>query len=94
MRIVGLATSGVESLFEGRPVWLQWFDPEANEGVGQAQLTILLDQAQRFESFTDAMNTWRSRSKARPDRDDGKPNRPLTAFHVEIVDLTTHPGGV
>jgi hypothetical protein len=48
--------------------------------------------ALRFENGGDAMRFWRQQSILQPLRDDGKPNRPLTAFTVEIGELTTQEG--
>ena len=38
----------------------------------------------RFVSIAEAMEYWRTVSTTVPFRPDGKPNRPLTAYTVEI----------
>ncbi len=42
-----------------------------------------IEQATKFEGV-DAFVLWRTPDPRAPVRDDGKPNRPLTAFTVEI----------
>jgi hypothetical protein len=53
-------------------------------GRGHVVFTPHVEKALRFESAGAAMEFWRTRSKTVPTRPDGKPNRPLTAFTVEI----------
>lgn len=64
--------------------YLAVFDPDAYEGRGHSQWTDQLALAIQFETFEAAFETWRVTSSIRPTRDDGKPNRPLTAFNIEI----------
>jgi hypothetical protein len=40
-----------------------------------------------FEAMSDAFILWRTIPQSRPVREDGAPNRPLTAFSVEIIPL-------
>lgn len=65
------------------------FDPDAFDGAGHVELTADLDRALRFPSGAAALGTWRLQSTVRPERRDGKPNRPMTAYTVEI--LATRP---
>jgi len=85
MRVLGLAMTG-QMFDEDKPQWLKSYDVEAHGGRGDAVLTGDRDQALRFEGFPEAMTAWRTVSKKKPKRADGKPNRPLTGFHVEIED--------
>jgi hypothetical protein len=64
--------------------YLQWFDAEMHDGRGEAQFTPDLAKAKLFKDFDEAMEFWRTRSKTRPYRDDGAPNRPLTAFNITV----------
>lgn len=64
--------------------WLMAYVPEANDGMGAAVWTAVIEDALRFESFVAAMECWRQVPANRLVRDDGQPNRPLTAFTVEI----------
>ena len=38
-------------------------------------------------TFQDVMDCWKTRSLVAPLRDDGKPNRPLTAYSIEPVEI-------
>jgi hypothetical protein len=62
--------------------YLQWSDPDANDGFGNDWWTTDLAKAKRFATFTDAMECWKAQSSIRPFRDDGRPNRPMTAYSV------------
>lgn len=62
--------------------YLEWSDPDAKNGYGDDRWTTDLNRAQRFGSFSEAMECWKAQSRVRPLRDDGKPNRPMTAYHV------------
>lgn len=81
IRVLGSASSDWEP---DTPTWLKAGDVEAFDGRGDATLTSNVDEALRFESPVAALMFWRSQSETRPLRDDGQPNRPLTAFTVEI----------
>lgn len=67
--------------------WLKVYDPDAYSGRGRADFTDNQSKALRFDKSS-AFECWRLVSAIRPVRMDGKPNRPLTAFHVSI-----HPYG-
>ena len=58
-------------------------DVDAFDGRGDARFGSL-DEALRFEDHRAAFEYWRRQSTVRPLRADGRPNRPLTAFTVEI----------
>lgn len=47
-----------------------------------------LDDARRFDSAKQAMELWRAVQPDDPIRPDGKPNRPLSAFTVEVARVT------
>ena len=63
------------------------YDPDAFDGLGHATFTEDPYLAATFASFERALEFWQAQSKVRPLRDDGKPNRPLTALSVEIVSI-------
>lgn len=65
--------------------FLSGWDLEYAGGVGAAWWTPNLDEAFRFPHAAAAMEAYRARSKTRPIRPDGQPNRPLTAYTVEVV---------
>lgn len=68
--------------FDGQ--YLRDFDFEAHDGVGLIDMTTDLQQAKQFEDLAEAI-TFRGRSPiCRPEREDGQPNRPLTATTWEF----------
>jgi hypothetical protein len=82
MRIVG-AANGLPTELDG--LYLREFDPEFANGVGLITGTADRTEAMRFGSKSAAMLFWRQSPRCRRIRPDGRPNRPLTAFTVEIV---------
>jgi hypothetical protein len=86
VRIVGLA-NGQRHHAEGE--WLVSYDPYAHGGRGEMTTTPYRAEATRFT----LIEFHRLYSTAVGIRPDGKPNRPLTAFHltVEPADLSS-PG--
>lgn len=81
IRIIGSAW-GEPTPLDG--TWLKSYDPEANGGRGEVIGTKKEHEAMRFADFEAAMACWRQVSHTLPTRPDGKPNRPLTAFHIEF----------
>jgi hypothetical protein len=61
------------------------FDVEARDGRGEAIWSPDIKKAMKFPDAISAMRAWKSQSQTRPIRDDGKPNRPLTAYTVEGI---------
>jgi hypothetical protein len=59
-------------------------DFEANDGMANFTLTNDPKRAKQFETAQEAVEYYRKIPKSRPIRDDGAPNRPLTAFSIEI----------
>lgn len=60
------------------------YDPEAHAGQGEAFWTRDPSLAHVFPTAAAAWECWRQVPKARPVREDGRPNRPLTAFTIEV----------
>jgi hypothetical protein len=87
IELVGVANplSSPDSMRPGE--FLCSFDPDAYGGIGRAESTPDVEQALKFADAKDAYECWRKQSTVRPLRDDGKPNRPLTAYTVEIQQL-------
>jgi hypothetical protein len=85
LRIVGLA-GYVHVADEATAIgqWVKSFDADAFDGRGDLVTTSRRDEALQFSCPGAAILLWRSRSRVRPLREDGMPNRPLTAFNVEI----------
>jgi hypothetical protein len=83
IQIVGLA-SGEPSDAAG--LYVQEYTPDGYGGRGDAVLTPRESKAKRYASSVEAMEHWRQVSSTHPVRPgDGRPNRPLTAFTIEIV---------
>lgn len=85
MRIMGIA--GIETQ-EGTPEvvgqYVKSFDVEAGGGRGLLVATPEAAEALRFDTLADAGEFWRRVPVCHPIRLDGEPNRPMTAFHVQI----------
>ena len=60
---------------------------DACDGMGDFIFTDDKDKAMRFPSLEAAMEFWKTQSTIRPLRDDGQPNRPLTAFSAAFETL-------
>lgn len=69
----------------GLPAYLVRCDFEANGGRGEVLWTVERDKAMRFDTPGAAFAYWKTPSQSVPLRPDGKPNRPLSAFTIEIV---------
>lgn len=65
--------------------YLASYDPDGNNGFGDLALTADPAKAKRYPSTTAAAEDYRRSSTVRPTRPDGEPNRPLTAYTVEII---------
>jgi hypothetical protein len=74
----------------GWPVgaYLASYDPEANDGWGDAAWTAAPAKALVFSNAEAAFRCYRAVPVNRPVRPDGKPNRPLTMFGIELVPVT------
>ena len=81
--IAGVVESGQE-LGPGLHYVKEW-EVDDPKGVG-LELTHDIALAKRYDGFRDALLAYRASPARKPTRADGKPNRPLTAFHVEIRD--------
>jgi hypothetical protein len=75
---------GQPSEHSGR--YVSRFDADARDGLGQVWTTANPRVALNFNSGAEAAEFWRQTSTVKPVREDGKPNRPLTAFTVSIYD--------
>jgi hypothetical protein len=64
---------------------LTYFDPNGMGGGGVAIWTYDTSKAIHFDTPYAAMRYWKQRSTVLPLRPDGLPNRPLTAYTVEII---------
>lgn len=62
--------------------YLASYDPDGMAGFGVFTGTTDSAKAMRFDDIGAALACWKQKSTVRPWRDDGEPNRPLTAFTV------------
>lgn len=76
---------GEETELEGS--YVKTFDPNARDGRGDITTTFDKSSAMRFPDAGAALAFWKQQSAVRPLRDDGKPNRPLTAFTMSVEPL-------
>lgn len=85
MRILGRAMAGgwQDSPESGK--YLRDFNPDAFDGTGAELLVRDPKQALRFATAAEALRVWQTTSTVQPRRPDGLPNRPLTAYSVELV---------
>lgn len=96
IQIIGLRNRA-PTPFDGQ--WLVEYDPD-QRGVdpeGEPMLAHVVTTPDRanarlFEDAADAMHEWQRVSKTWPVRQDGKPNRPLAAFTVQISPLQESTG--
>lgn len=81
IRVMGIA-GGYPCPMAGE--FLASADFEARDGRGDFTTTPDIAKALKFRTPNKAYLFWKTRSKTRPTRPDGKPNRPLTMLHASI----------
>jgi hypothetical protein len=59
-------------------------DVDARGGRGAVTLSSIETDAKRFATGADALAYWKRPSTVCPVRPDGQPNRPLSAYSVEL----------
>lgn len=82
LRVLGSASTGAEPV---EPTWVKSCDVDAMDGYGLAELTTDFAEALTFPDAGAAMRFWQRQSTVRPLRADGRPNRPLTAYTIEVA---------
>jgi hypothetical protein len=78
IRLIGLANGNADP---AQGMYVKHYDPAAFNGRGNLVTTPDKDLAHRFPDAIAAAEYWRQSVGRRPD---GKPNRPLTAWTVDI----------
>ena len=73
--------------FHAPAKYLRYFDVDTDEGRGSAEWTEDINEAMTFDSTIEAWHVWRTQSETVPFRPDGEPNRPLTAYSVQIMPI-------
>lgn len=88
--LVADAVQAVTAALRGDDVngeYIKTFDVNSHGGVGSVVMTPHVAEAMRFDSFSAALEAWRTQSTVRPLRLDGKPNRPLTALSISPMEV-------
>jgi hypothetical protein len=67
-----------------KPTYVSYYNPDGSEGRGDVELTSWISQALRFNTPEEAWAFWNQQSTVRPLREDGEPNKPLTALTIQI----------
>lgn len=83
--VAGVALHGGDRIPPG--AWVKHYDPEANGGLGDVVWTDDPADALHFATAAAAFRCYRLVPVTRQVRDDGRPNRPLTAFTVSIEEI-------
>lgn len=90
LKVVDVAGLVVSADRDALPAqYVESFDVDAHGGRGSVTTTADLDSALILSSFREAYAAWTRQSDVRPFREDGQPNRPLTAFTIELVHVDT-----
>jgi hypothetical protein len=73
--------------------YVRAYEPEKHGGRGEATFTRDLKHARLFPDLESAWRFIGQRPTSRPTRPDGKPNRPLMAFTLQILPHSTAKPG-
>lgn len=93
MEVLGDTTISKEEiifdLVEGLSIicYLRTYDPDACKGFGYVEFTSRISEAKKFDSARAVLEEWNRQSTVRPLRDDGKPNKPLTAYTISPAEV-------
>lgn len=92
IKIISLA-NGASTQAAGQ--FILSFDPNANHGRGALEFTSDPRLAKPFPDQRAAFTFWKTESTVKPVREDGQPNRPLTAYNClfePLVDVIPAAG--
>lgn len=73
---------GMKTPLDGK--YVKGFDPDAFDGRGNVTGTPTREHAMQFPEAGEAFLFWTTQSTVRPMRPDGKPNRPMTAYTINV----------
>jgi hypothetical protein len=87
IRIIELASKqkGELTLRERFGEYIFFEDVDYATDIGEVKLTPFLQEAMKFKTPVEALNKYREVNPNRPTREDGKANRPITAFTIEVA---------
>lgn len=75
--------NGFRCEFDGQ--FLKSYEPNGDSVLGLGEWTNNVKEAIKYKTFNFAFETWKAERTVNPiKRIDGKPDRPLTAFNIEI----------
>lgn len=86
MRFISKA-DGTPSEFDGKYLYSWNVNPEGGGYEAAIVATPHSADAHHFADAAEALDAWRSRAANPLNRPDGKPNRPLTAYTIEVLTL-------
>src|SRR5262245_29112043 len=69
--------------------YLESYNPDGDARKPLSVWTKNVWRARRFADAGEAFECWRQVRKSDPVREDGQPNRPLTAFSIEVLPAPT-----
>jgi hypothetical protein len=67
--------------------FVESFQHDTSDGRGRGDFTADPRRAMQFATAGEALEFWKRQSTTKPLREDGRPNRPLTAAHCSIITL-------
>lgn len=91
IKIIGVAglAPGAPKIEPSDNFYVMAYDADAHQGRGEVQTTDDITKALHFPTQTEAWAAWKRQSRLQPLRSDGRPNRPLTAFTITLVEVPT-----
>lgn len=87
IRCLGMTGFQMHGVATPAGLYLVDYDPDGNDGYGDAEFTNDPNKARTFTTQMEAYELWRAVPTVRPNRTDGNPNRPLTAYTIEVLPL-------
>jgi hypothetical protein len=87
MKIVIIAYGPVSGSYTTDGEYVKSYDVEAHDGRGDVTFTKNVADAMTFADMPSAVAFTMRQPASRPLRADGKPNRPLTAFTLELKNV-------
>jgi len=65
--------------------YISAYDVNARGGIGEAEVTLDIEEAILWDTAREVLQAWRTQSTVRPIRGDGQPNRPLSAYTITVL---------
>jgi hypothetical protein len=87
LRVIALKGEQKPEAPDPSGMFVQAYDADGNDGLGHVEFTGDLTKALQFDELHAASSAIYAQSTLRPLRDDGEPNRPLTAYTIAVMQL-------